>query len=159
MRTGLRMRAHAAGPDGRTCDISAVSECVEWLRVPTCIRSTIPPGTVDILIDQRGNDDIAFSPEYIGEQPGHPWANETKCGFLIIGGSSRMLNLIAAAYTAVLQSDSVKIYHTTTKTAELCKYMENAFLATKVAFVNQFFDIAEVLGVDFTELRRLVSVW
>ena len=62
---------------------------------------------------------------------------------------------IAAAYTAVLQSDSVKIYYTTTKAAELCKYMENAFLATKVAFVNQFFDIAEVLGVDFTELRRL----
>jgi UDPglucose 6-dehydrogenase len=33
--------------------------------------------------------------------------------------------------------------------------MENCFLAAKVAFVNQFFDIAQALGVDFDELRRL----
>jgi UDP-glucose 6-dehydrogenase len=33
--------------------------------------------------------------------------------------------------------------------------MENAFLATKVTFVNQFFDIAVSLGVNFDELRQL----
>jgi UDP-glucose 6-dehydrogenase len=33
--------------------------------------------------------------------------------------------------------------------------MENCFLATKVAFVNQFYDIAAKLGVDFAELRQL----
>jgi UDPglucose 6-dehydrogenase len=39
--------------------------------------------------------------------------------------------------------------------AELCKYMENCFLATKVAFVNQFYDIAQAFDVDFSELREL----
>jgi UDP-glucose 6-dehydrogenase len=33
--------------------------------------------------------------------------------------------------------------------------MENCFLATKVAFVNQFYDIAMELGIDFEELREL----
>jgi UDP-glucose 6-dehydrogenase len=33
--------------------------------------------------------------------------------------------------------------------------MENTFLALKVAFVNQFYDIAEVFGVDFLELRKI----
>jgi hypothetical protein len=41
------------------------------------------------------------------------------------------------------------------KTAELCKYMENTFLATKVAFVNQFYDLAQVYGVNYNELREL----
>ena len=40
-------------------------------------------------------------------------------------------------------------------TASLVKYMENAYLATKVSFCNQFFDIAEQVGVDYEELREL----
>ncbi len=40
-------------------------------------------------------------------------------------------------------------------TAELCKYMVNCFLATKVAFANQFCEIADLLGVDYEELRKL----
>lgn len=35
------------------------------------------------------------------------------------------------------------------------KYVENAFLATKVAFVNQFFDLAAAADVDFHALREL----
>jgi UDP-glucose 6-dehydrogenase len=33
--------------------------------------------------------------------------------------------------------------------------MENAFLATKVAFVNQFYDLAQAFGVSFNELREI----
>ena len=42
------------------------------------------------------------------------------------------------------------------KTAELCKYMENCYLATKVTFCNEFFRIAEKLGVCYEEMRELV---
>jgi UDP-glucose 6-dehydrogenase len=41
------------------------------------------------------------------------------------------------------------------RTAELTKYMENAFLALKVTFCNEFYDIAEAQGVDYNELREL----
>lgn len=61
--------------------------------------------------------------------------------------------LVRAAYDQV-NGCPVEYYTTSARTAELCKYMENCFLATKVAFVNQFFDLADLFGVDFAELRR-----
>ena len=41
------------------------------------------------------------------------------------------------------------------KTAELVKYMENCWLATKVSFCTQFYDISKNIGVDYEELREL----
>jgi UDP-glucose 6-dehydrogenase len=37
----------------------------------------------------------------------------------------------------------------------MAKYMENTFLATKVTFVNEMFDIAQGLGVDFNKAREI----
>jgi len=139
--------------DGMSCDMSAVEECVSWITGPICIRSTIPPGTVDRLVAATGKS-IAFSPEYLGEQPGHTWRNEGDCGFLIVGGSPAVCELVVSTFTSVA-GFTLKSYCTTARTAELCKYMENCFLAAKVAFVNQFFDIAAALNVNFSELREL----
>jgi UDPglucose 6-dehydrogenase len=97
---------------------------------------------------------ICFSPEYIGEQPGHPWREESACGFVIVGGTPALCDLVAGAYSAIA-GDDLKYFCSTARTAELCKYMENSFLATKVAFVNQFYDIASTLQVDFGDLLRL----
>lgn len=142
-----------AGADGMSCDISAVEECAQWVQVPLCIRSTVSPGTTDRLSMLTGRP-IAFSPEYIGESANHPWQEEGECGFVIVGGPSGLCELVFSAYRECLPADT--LFHcTTTRTAELCKYMENCFLATKVAFVNQFFDIATALGVDFDNLRKL----
>lgn len=44
---------------------------------------------------------------------------------------------------------------TDAKTAELAKYMENAYLATKVGFCTQFWLTAGQIGVDYEELREL----
>ncbi|HCV00233.1 MAG TPA: UDP-glucose 6-dehydrogenase, partial [Dehalococcoidia bacterium] len=38
---------------------------------------------------------------------------------------------------------------------EVVKYMENAFLATKVAFCNEFFELCETVGVDYERVRQL----
>ena len=141
------------GRDGASCDVSAVVECVSWIDAPMCIRSTIPPGTVDRLAAATGKS-IVFSPEYLGEQPGHPWRNESDCGFLIVGGPPATCELVRSLYAA-LSASNLQYYCTTARTAELCKYMENCFLATKVSFVNQFFDIAQALDVNFDELRTL----
>jgi UDPglucose 6-dehydrogenase len=141
------------GQDGVSCDVSAVEECVSWITVPICIRSTIPPGTVDRLSAATGKS-IVFSPEYLGEQLGHPWRNEGDSGFLIVGGSPDVCELVLSAYRSIPELE-LKYYCTNARTAELCKYMENCYLATKVAFVNQFFDIAHALNIDFDELRLL----
>lgn len=139
--------------DGYSCDTSCVEECLEWILPPICIRSTVVPGTVDRLAEKTGRA-ISFSPEYLGEQPNHPWHEEGACGFLVVGGPPALCDLVISAY---VDSPGVRLmtYRTTARTAELCKYMENCFLATKVAFVNQFYDIAQVFDVSFDELREL----
>ena len=76
------------------------------------------------------------------------------CGFLIAGGPPCLLDLVERAYRPVVKDDT-NFLRTTALAAELCKYMENCFLATKVAFVNQFYDIAKAFHVDYSELRNL----
>jgi UDPglucose 6-dehydrogenase len=140
-------------PEALSADMSAVVETAQWVEVPMCIRSTILPGTTETLIAQTGKS-IAFSPEYLGEAPTHPWRCEQNCGFLIVGGTNLMAELVFSAYRPIVPHD-FRFVQTDATTAELCKYMENCFLATKVAFVNQFYDIASRLGVVFEQLRAL----
>jgi UDP-glucose 6-dehydrogenase len=56
-----------------------------------------------------------------------------------------------------LNTPHVEFVETDVRTAELAKYMENCFLAAKVAFVNQFYDLAERAGVDYDRLRELFT--
>jgi len=135
------------------CDISAVEESIGALSAPACIKSTIPPGTTDALIKQTGKH-IAFSPEYVGESFGHPWPEVDDCGFAVFGGDEIACSLARQVYEHVARP-SFRYFMTTAITAELGKYMENAFLASKVAFVNQFYDLAARTGIEFEELRQM----
>jgi UDPglucose 6-dehydrogenase len=141
-----------ASADG-SCDLTAVEEVVSWITPSMCLKSTVPPGTVDRLVQATGKR-ICFSPEYLGETQWHPWKNIESHGFVIVGGERSLCDEVVRAYQQFL-GPLVHYYVTNAKTAELCKYMENAFLATKVAFVNQFYDLAQAFGVDFHELREL----
>ncbi len=136
-----------------SCDLSAVEEVVSWVNPPMCLKSTVPPGSVDRLVRSTGKK-ICFSPEYVGETRWHGWKEIASHGFVIVGGERPVSALTIRAYQEVLGPE-FRYYSTDAKTAELCKYMENAFLATKVAFVNQFYDLAKAFGIEFNELREL----
>jgi len=135
------------------CDISAVEEVVVWIEPPICLKSTVPPGTVDRLVKATGKQ-ISFSPEYVGETRWHPWRAIESHGFVIVGGAKPVCDLVVRAYQEHL-GPLVRYYMTDATTAELCKYMENSFLATKVAFANQFYDLAQAYGVNYSELREI----
>jgi UDPglucose 6-dehydrogenase len=136
----------------RRCDVSAVEEIVAQLTVPVCIKSTVPPGTTDRLAATGKR--LAFSPEFMGESPSHRWPEVYSCGFAIFGGDAAACASARRAYE--LASPVAPHYvETSAALAELCKYMLNGFLATKVAYVNQFYDIATQAGLDYEELRRL----
>lgn len=139
-------------PDGR-CDLSAIEEVVSWVKPVMCVKSTVPPGTVDRLAAMTGKA-ICFSPEYVGETIWHPFKGIESHGFVIVGGKRSVCELVIRAYQQFL-GPMPHYYITSARTAELCKYMENAFLATKVAFVNQFYEIAQGFDVDYNELREL----
>ncbi len=139
--------------DERTgsCDVSSVREAVERIAVPLCIKSTVPPGTTDALIRETGKP-IGYSPEYIGEAPGHPWQEADACGFVVLAGDPSVCALVRSAYASSAAGE-LRYVEVDARAAELAKYMENSFLATKVAFVNQFADLAALAGIDFTTVR------
>jgi UDPglucose 6-dehydrogenase len=141
------------GPDGLSCDLTQVQETLSWITVPTCIKSTVPPGTTK-TVESWFKAPIAISPEYMGESSHHQWKTPDSYGFQIIGGARAVAELVMSAYRES-SGASIEFHLTDSTTAELVKYMENCFLATKVAFVNQFFDLAKCLGVDFNEVRNL----
>lgn len=135
--------------DGR-CDVSAVRAAYGYWRNSVkhwCVKSTVEIGTTDSL-----GPNACFGPEYYGETINHPLAES--CPFVILGGPPETTRAFATAWSLVTNSYT-RIYQTDARTAELCKLMENAWIATKVSFCNQFYDLAELAGTDWHELREL----
>lgn len=143
-----------ARDDGR-CDVSIVEQAVSWIGCDyIVIRSTIEVGTTARLRRETGKR-IVFQPEYgPAETPDHPFKNLRDVRWAILGGERDDTRWVANLYQRIFDS-TIAIHQTTSETAELCKYMENAYLAMKVAFSNEFFDLAETAGVDYHELREL----
>ena len=147
------------GEDG-SCDLSIIHDTLTWLETPLIlIKSTIPPTTTKRLVEKYDKN-ICFSPEYIGEGKyviplgkGYPDPTDMKKHeFVIIGGEKAQE--IGEYFKTVLGAETTYRFVDST-TAELCKYMENSFLATKVTFCNEFYNIAEAFGVDYDVLREL----
>jgi UDPglucose 6-dehydrogenase len=134
-------------------DLSAVHEVVSWIERPMCIKSTVPPGTTNHLVTTTGKE-IVFSPEYIGETPYHPYRTEMCCDFIAIGGVRKVTEKFLSLYKSAL-GPQPRYFVTDATTAELAKYMENCFFATKVAFVAQFYLLARKFGADFDQMREI----
>ena len=114
------------------------------------IKSTCPIGTVDRLKEET-NKRIIFSPEYYG---GTQHCNNFDFDFTILGGDKQdCVEVIQALQYCYDGRHQFKI--TDSKTAELVKFMENSFLATKVSFCNQFYDLSLKYGISYEELREL----
>lgn len=140
------------GPD-RHCDTSIVEDVVSWIECPLIIiRSTVAPGTTDRLSEKYGKN-IVFQPEYLGETAAHIFGDMAEREFVVLGGKPELVSQAADFYKHYYNA-MVKFYFSDAVTAEVCKYMENAFYAVKVTFVNEFYDIAKAHGVNFNLLRE-----
>jgi len=115
------------------------------------IKSTVPPGTTDQL-NERNYGLCCFSPEFFGETQ---HANAVDYDFVILGGSREATDKVAELYKSI-KSAVFHIRKTDAKTAELVKYAENCFLATKVTFFNEFFRLCIAAGIDPDEWRELL---
>jgi UDPglucose 6-dehydrogenase len=137
----------------RGCDTHAVEEIVRAVKAPLCIKSTVPPGTTERLAAAYGRK-IAFSPEFMGESADHRWPEVYSAGFVVYGGDAAACAAVRRAYE-LASPVRLEFVETSPMMAEMCKYMLNTYLAAKVTFVNQFYEIAEAHGLEYEELRRL----
>lgn len=143
--------------DGR-CDASIVEEVVGWCQSPLIIiKSTIEPGTTDALREKTGKR-IVFAPEYCGESSywsPYKWDRDIKeSPFFIFGGDPKDTKCAVDLYLPI-GGPTKKYIQTTAKSAEMAKYMENAFYSTKITFVYEMACICEKAGLDFNMVREL----
>lgn len=141
-------------PDGQ-CDTSIVEELVaaaEPRRAIVC-RSTVAIGTTERLLRTYGRP-LVYVPEYAGESPDHPYRRLENRDFFIYGGYGPATSEVRALFETAY-GRGARHHIVDPRTAEIVKYMENAFLALKVAFCNEFFDLCEAFGTDYELVRQL----
>jgi len=143
-------------PDG-SCDISIVEKTVEWLSKLNVgiiiIRSTVQPGTTEYLKEEF-NVSIVMVPEYLGETVNHPMSNSKERTFLVIGGTPEDRNKALDIFKLVYSSN-IKVGLCSAMEAEMTKYMENAYLATKVVFCHEFYRICKAFDIDYNIVREM----
>ena len=112
------------------------------------IKSTIPPGTTNRLNKECKNISVIFNPEFLTEANFiEDFKNQNR---IIIGGPRPATTTLRQVYSLVFPN--VPIIKTGSKTAEMVKYMTNTFLATKVSFANEMFQICDELGIDYDKV-------
>lgn len=137
-----------------SCDTSIVEEVIQWCNCKCLIlRSTVRVGFTREM-REKYNKEIVFQPEYYGETVAHPFANLSDRNWLTFGGTKTGINLAIKAYQTVINAN-VTIYQCSSDEAEMAKYMTNTYLATKVVFCNEMFDLCNKLGVDYNIVREL----
>lgn len=137
----------------KVLDTSNVEEVFDWCNVKNvCIKCTVPVGFTETMTTLYPNKNIVFSPEYYGETVAHPYGNKG-ADWVTLGGTLEATKIFANLIQTWVPS-TTKIHCVDARTAELAKFMENAFLATKVTFCNTFYDIAQAFGVDYHKLRE-----
>ena len=112
------------------------------------IKSTIPPGTTNKLNKECKNIQVVFNPEFLTEANFiEDFKNQNR---IIIGGPRPATTKLRQVYSLVFPN--VPIIKTGSKTAEMVKYFTNTFLATKVSFANEMFQICDELGIDYDKV-------
>lgn len=138
-----------------SCDTSIVEEAVKKISTPLIlIKSTIEPGTTDRLA-KKYKKNICFSPEYVGESHYfHPyWKEMVESPYLIVGGKDEDTSEIIGMLETIM-GPTKTYYKCTALEAEIIKYFENSFFATKVTLVNEFYDICKAFGADWYRVRE-----
>ena len=138
------------------CDTSVLeSVLTQLLSYPNPIISkvTAPPGTYDMLLKKY--DNLVHAPEFLVAATAKEDYLNGK--FAIVGGNfpftEQALEIIKLGQTKIEYTKLCSI-----KEASLTKYTINSFLATKVVFFNQLYELAKQIDVDYSSLINSVSL-
>ena len=117
-------------------------------------KSTVPVGTTEKLreiIGTKQTYDIVFNPEFLRQGSAiNDFINPAR---IIIGSDSqKAISVIKNLYSPFVKSDRT-IITMDIKSAEMTKYSANAFLATKISFINEIANLCEKTGADIEKIR------
>lgn len=148
--------------DNGAVDLSYIDRAIEEIalgitrNVIVVTKSTVPVGTNEILKRKLTDNlppnigvTIVSNPEFLRE--GSAIHDTFHADRIIIGADNETAsNEIAKIYKPF----GIPIYQTDLKSAEMIKYASNAFLATKISFINEIANICEKLGADVESVSK-----
>jgi GDP-mannose 6-dehydrogenase len=154
--------------DNGQLDVEAVRRVAEQVghclrRQPktyaVVLRSTVLPGTTESMLVPalRGSDaphlqnlTVAVNPEFLRE--GSALQDFAQPPFTLVGADApHAVSLLRELYAGV----DAPFVETSIRSAEMAKYVSNAFHALKIAFANEIGDVCETLGADVNEVMRV----
>jgi UDPglucose 6-dehydrogenase len=125
-------------------------------------KSTVPVGTGDeidrIIRELRPDIDVAVvsNPEFLREGAAiHDFKHPDR---IVVGTDDERAKIVLAEIYRPLYLSQAPIVCTARRTAELIKYTANAFLATKITFINEIADLCERVGADVQEIARGIGL-
>jgi UDPglucose 6-dehydrogenase len=121
-------------------------------------KSTVPVGTGDeiehILREQRPDAaiEVVSNPEFLRE--GAAIQDFKHPDRIVVGTDNARARAVLAEVYRPLYLNAAPILYVSRRTAELIKYASNAFLATKITFINEMADLCEQVGADVQDVAR-----
>lgn len=138
--------------DGKGCDTSFVREACQVLsgNKTIIIKSTVPPGTTEKLQQEMPFHKFIFNPEFLTEMNAdyemeNPERQIIGCTKESIGVGKDILNFLPKApFERIISSTE----------AEMVKYFGNTWLAVRVIFANQIYDLCQKMGIDYDKVKE-----
>ena len=121
-------------------------------------KSTVPVGTGDeierILREMRPDAElqVVSNPEFLRE--GAAIQDFKHPDRIVVGTDDPRARTVLAEIYRPLYLNAAPIFYVSRRTAELIKYASNAFLATKITFINEIADLCEQVGADVQDIAR-----
>lgn len=111
------------------------------------LKSTVLPGTTDALQQEYPSLKIIFNPEFLTERTAK--LDMLTQARIILGGDPSLVSKVRLLYEGRFMNRHY--IETDSTTAEMVKYMNNTFFATKVSIMNEFKLLADKIGVNWND--------
>jgi len=118
------------------------------------LKSTVSIGTTQKLSEIFKNFTLVHNPEFLTEKNSvSDFKNTTR---IILGGSKSATSIVSEFYCKLFPDAT--IVQTNSNSSELIKYTTNAFLATKVLFANEIYEVCSKLEINYNEIIDSVKL-
>lgn len=130
---------------------SVLAELADYDKIIIC-KSTVPPGVYAYLESKYSN--IVHAPEFL--TAANATADYESATWVLVGGTPENVeNAIEIIATSTIAATH---YHRTNiTTASLFKYLANSFMATKVTFMNEFYQLAQHFDVSWSDVKEIAK--
>lgn len=140
-----------------SCDVSIVRGCLDDIsnicrlldkEIIIILKSTVPPSTTDSLNLEFNNLHIVFNPEFLTESNAiDDYKNQNR---IIIGGDKVSTAIVKQIF--VKSFPKIPIIKTSAIIAETIKYVTNSFLAMKVSYANEIYQLCKKMDIDYDKV-------